>query len=95
MFAQRFSSPGLSMSYVSVPAAGLRRKASAAVISVDTYHADTAATVLGMGVSIINDISACSFDPALLDVLVQYKPGYVLMHSQGRTKSMPDNPGYT
>ena len=75
--------------------AGLQREASAAVISVDTYHADTAATVLGMGVSIINDISACSFDPALLDVLVQYKPGYVLMHSQGRPKTMQHNPSYT
>ena len=74
--------------------AGLRRKASAAIISVDTYHAETAATVLNMGVSIINDISACSFDPALLDVLVQYKPGYVLMHSQGRPKTMQQNPSY-
>ena len=75
--------------------AGLRRKAPAAVISVDTYHAETAATVLNLGVSIINDISACSFDPALLDVLVQYKPGYVLMHSQGRPKTMQHNPSYT
>jgi len=75
--------------------AGLRRKAPAAVISVDTYHAETAATVLGLGVSIINDISACSFDPALLDVLVQYKPGYVLMHSQGRPKTMQHSPSYT
>ena len=75
--------------------AGLRRKAPAAVISVDTYHAETAATVLGLGVSIINDISACSFDPGLLDVLVQYKPGYVLMHSQGRPKTMQHNPSYT
>lgn len=41
--------------------AGLRRAAPAAVISVDTYHAETAAAVLQLGVSIINDISAwCS-----------------------------------
>lgn len=63
---------------------GLRQSAPGAVISVDTYHAATAAAVLDMGAAIINDISACAFDPALLDVLVQYKPGYVLMHSQGR-----------
>ena len=75
--------------------AGLRRKAPATVVSVDTYHAETAATVLQLGVSIINDISACSFDPALLDVLVQYKPGYVLMHSQGRPKTMQQNPSYS
>ncbi|MDR1776421.1 MAG: dihydropteroate synthase [Desulfovibrio sp.] len=50
------------------------------VVSVDTYHAETAAAALARGAVIINDISACSFDPGLTDVLVQYKPGYVLMH---------------
>ena len=43
---------------------------------------------------IINDISACAFDPGLLDVLVQYKPGYVLMHSQGRPDVMQQDPRY-
>lgn len=74
--------------------AGLRRAAPGAVVSVDTYHAATAATALSMGAAIINDISACAFDPALLDVLVQYKPGYVLMHSQGRPQTMQHNPQY-
>lgn len=64
-------------------------------ISVDTYHAATAAAVLEHGADIINDISACSFDPAMLDVLVQYKPGYVLMHCQGTPETMQDNPVYT
>ena len=74
--------------------AGLRRNAPGAVVSVDTYHAATAATALNMGAAIINDISACAFDPELLDVLVQYKPGYVLMHSQGRPQTMQRNPQY-
>jgi dihydropteroate synthase len=51
--------------------------------------------VLEEGVQIINDISACAFDPGLLDVLVQYKPGYVLMHSQGRPDVMQKDPRYT
>jgi len=74
--------------------AGLRRSAPGAVVSVDTYHAATAAAVLDNGVDIINDISACSFDPGLLDVLAQYKPGYVLMHSQGRPQTMQRAPHY-
>lgn len=74
--------------------AGLRRNAPGAVVSVDTYHAATAAAVLDKGVDIINDISACTFDPGLLDVLAQYKPGYVLMHSQGRPKTMQRAPHY-
>ncbi len=64
------------------------------VLSVDTYHAATAAAALEHGAVIINDISACSFDPGLLDVLVQYKPAYVLMHCQGTPATMQDNPSY-
>lgn len=74
--------------------AGLRRRAPGAILSVDTYHADTAAAVLAQGVHIINDISACRFDPGLLDVLAEYKPGYVLMHSQGRPDVMQLAPRY-
>ena len=73
---------------------GLRHQAPWATVSVDTYHAATAAAVLEQGAVIINDISACAFDPGLLDVLVQYKPGYVLMHSQGRPQTMQHNPRY-
>lgn len=73
---------------------GLRHQAPWATVSVDTFHAATAAAVLEQGAVIINDISACAFDPGLLDVLVQYKPGYVLMHSQGRPQTMQHNPRY-
>ncbi|MDR1658753.1 MAG: dihydropteroate synthase [Desulfovibrio sp.] len=64
------------------------------VVSVDTYHAGTAAAALDLGAAVINDVSACSFDPGLTDVLVQYKPGYVLMHHRGRPKTMQDGPRY-
>ena len=74
---------------------GIRARAPQATLSVDTYHAKTAACVLDHGVQIVNDISACSFDPELLDVLVQYRPGYVLMHCQGRPENMQDHPTYT
>ncbi|ABB38313.1 dihydropteroate synthase [Oleidesulfovibrio alaskensis G20] len=63
-------------------------------LSVDTYKSGTAAAVLEAGAGIINDISACSFDPALKDVIAQYKPGYVLMHSPGRPETMQDKPAY-
>lgn len=63
-------------------------------ISVDTYKAKTAAAVLEAGVDIINDISAFDFDPDLLDVLGQYKPGYILMHSLGKPVDMQKAPQY-
>ncbi|MCJ2164252.1 MULTISPECIES: dihydropteroate synthase [unclassified Pseudodesulfovibrio] len=66
-----------------------------AVISVDTYKAEVAAQALEAGAHIVNDVSAFRFDPALLDVLARYKPGYVLMHSQGKPEAMQDQPEYT
>ena len=64
------------------------------IISVDTYKAGVASRVLEAGAAIINDVSACAFDPELIDVLGQYKPGYVLMHSRGRPEDMQDAPLY-
>jgi dihydropteroate synthase len=63
-------------------------------LSIDTYKAQVAREVLEEGVSIINDVSACRFDPELKDVLVQYQPGYVLMHSQGKPEDMQKDPKY-
>lgn len=74
---------------------GLRAKHPTTILSVDTYHSGTAQRSLEAGADIINDISACSIDPALVDVLVQYKPGYVLMHSQGKPQTMQEAPRYT
>jgi dihydropteroate synthase len=64
------------------------------VLSVDTYKAKVAAAALEAGAVIVNDVSACRFDPALLDVVAQHKPGYVLMHSQGEPRTMQKNPRY-
>ncbi len=64
---------------------------SAPIISVDTYHAKTAQVVLEAGAHCINDISACHFEPELLDIIVQYKPGYVLMHSSARPEIMQEH----
>lgn len=65
-----------------------------AFISVDTLKAGTARAALEAGADVINDVSACSQDPALLDVLAEYQPGYVLMHSQGNPQDMQIAPHY-
>jgi dihydropteroate synthase len=75
-----------------------RRPASAdalrPVLSVDTYKAVVASEALAAGAEVINDISACRFDPELMDVVAGHKPGYVLMHSQGRPRGMQNDPRY-
>ncbi|MBG0789153.1 MAG: dihydropteroate synthase [Desulfovibrionaceae bacterium] len=65
-----------------------------AVVSVDTYKARVAAESLEAGADIVNDVSAFLFEPELLDVVAQYRPGYVLMHSLGRPGTMQDAPRY-
>lgn len=64
------------------------------LVSVDTTKAGVAAACLKAGAHVINDVSACSFDPGLLDVVAQYGPGYVLMHTSARPDSMQDDPRY-
>ncbi len=64
------------------------------VISVDTYKAGVARQCIGAGATMVNDISACRFDPALAEVLAEHQPGYVLMHSLGRPGTMQDDPRY-
>ncbi len=64
------------------------------LLSVDTYKARVADEALAAGASIVNDVSACRFDPGLLDVLARHRPGYVLMHSLGRPGTMQQAPRY-
>ena len=52
----------------------------AVLLSVDTWRATVAAAALDDGADIINDISACLREPALLEAVAAFRPGYVLMH---------------
>lgn len=73
-----------------------RRTPPDTLLSVDTWRAKVAAAVLEAGADIINDISACLWEPELSDVLAQYRPGYVLMHCRrGATPgTMQNDPHY-
>ncbi|OEU65256.1 MAG: dihydropteroate synthase [Desulfovibrio sp. S3730MH75] len=64
------------------------------VVSVDTVKHEVALVALEAGASIVNDVSAFSADPALLEVVADIKPGYVLMHSQGDPDKMQIAPHY-
>ncbi len=72
----------------------VRAQAPDALISIDTVHGATAARALELGAAVVNDISGCDADPELVDVLAQYRPAYILMHSQGTPATMQANPSY-
>ncbi len=65
-----------------------------AIISVDTYKGKVAREALEAGALIVNDVSGFRFDPSLLEVISECKPGYVLMHSLGRPEDMQRDPRY-
>ena len=73
---------------------GILVKKPDVIISVDTTKSMVAEQAILHGANIINDISAFSFDPALIEVARKYNAGYVLMHMQGEPKNMQNNPKY-
>ena len=72
----------------------LRREYPEAVLSVDTYRADTAEAAINAGADIINDISAMEADKKMLDVVVRSKAPIILMHMRGTPKNMQQNCQY-
>lgn len=74
--------------------AALRKEYPEAILSVDTYRADTAKAALEAGADIINDISAMEADPHMLDVAVRTKAPIILMHMRGTPKNMQQNCQY-
>ena len=61
----------------------LREKPDA-VISIDTYRAETASRAVRAGAEIINDVSGFVWDEQMPAVAAESGAGIVLMHSRGR-----------
>ena len=64
------------------------------IISVDTFRSEVAMQALDEGADIINDISAGTIEPLILELVAQYKVPYIFMHMQGIPKTMQENPVY-
>lgn len=63
-------------------------------ISIDTMKAEVARRAIDAGASMINDVSALRFDPAMGEVARQFETPVVLMHMLGSPKTMQDSPAY-
>lgn len=64
------------------------------LLSVDTMKASVARAALDAGASIVNDVSAMTFDPLMPGVPGPFGAGVVLNHMQGKPRSMQDAPAY-
>ena len=72
----------------------LRAARPDAILSVDTFHASTAAMALELGADVINDVSGLRWDQAMAETLAgaPARPGVVLMHARGTPTTWADLP---
>jgi len=63
-------------------------------ISVDTYKASVAKKAIEAGADIVNDISGLTFDPDMLPLLSGKDIPVILMHINGKPKTMQKSPNY-
>ena len=63
-------------------------------LSIDTFRGKVASLALQAGAGMINDISAWNIDDEMINVVLDHKVPYVLMHMKGKPKTMQDEPHY-
>ncbi len=63
-------------------------------VSIDSRRASVMAAALEAGATLVNDVSALSFDPESLGLVARRGASVVLMHSRGDPKTMQDEPIY-
>ena len=73
----------------------INNKFSTIVFSVDTFRSDIAKiAVKEYGISIVNDISAGSFDKNMFETIADLNVPYIMMHIKGTPQNMQNNPNY-
>ncbi|HEY5056560.1 MAG TPA: dihydropteroate synthase [Acidobacteriaceae bacterium] len=65
---------------------------SGAILSIDTYHAETARMAVEEGVEIVNDVSGHLWDPEMAATCSALGCGNVLMHTRGRPSEWRTQP---
>jgi dihydropteroate synthase len=63
-------------------------------ISIDTYKSEVARLAIEAGATMVNDVSALSFDPGMGPLVAETDLPIVLMHMKGTPRDMQVNPTY-
>jgi dihydropteroate synthase len=71
-----------------IPVVRALRGRLAQPISIDTRKAEVARAALAEGATIVNDISAMEFDPAMAETVARAKATVILMHMRGTPATM-------
>ena len=73
----------------------LRKLCPDVLISIDTSKARVASESVEAGADIVNDVTAGTGDPDMLDRVAATPAGYILMHMRGIPRSMQNSPDYS
>lgn len=65
-----------------------------AILCIDTHRHEVAEQAVGLGASIVNDVSAGTMDESMFETVLKLKVPYIIMHMQGTPQTMQDNPTY-
>jgi len=68
----------------------IKKEFPEALISLDTFYAETVRFGFNEGIDLVNDISGGQFDEKMFDVVAQTKLPYILMHVNPSYKTMHD-----
>ncbi len=71
---------------------GILKQRPHAMISIDTYKAETARAASGVGAEIVNDVSGFLWDEAMAATCSELACGVVLMHTRGRPEEWSGMP---
>ena len=72
--------------------AGILHYQPDAILSIDTYHAETAVAAVEAGAEIVNDVSGFQWDPAMAETCARLGCGVVLMHTRGKPAEWKHQP---
>jgi len=72
----------------------IRNQDSEILISIDTYKSDVAEIAIDLGANIVNDISGLTFDQNMSTFLSGTDIPVIIMHINGKPKTMQSNPIY-
>lgn len=69
----------------------LKKRTDEILVSVDTYKSFVAKKAIEAGADIVNDISGLTFDPAMKTILSNSNIPVIIMHINGKPKTMQKN----
>lgn len=72
----------------------ITKKFPEALLSIDTFRSKVAAACIDLGAAMINDITAGTYDPNMLDTVAKLRVPYIMMHMRGTPKTMQNLTNY-